>query len=231
MLQYIERIKATPVRGLIRSSAIRQAGLVRSDEFRAPHQIYGWLAKILRCGNFKRVSKPLYYRLDYARSFTNEFFDGPDNRKRAAWSTIFTGLLEAVTPLCRSPDERLFFQKAILYQLITNPMMRPRNETYCSKKLIIECLERLRYEGNSGLLCAEELEPFVEQLQRLPGSRAPSRTRRGIYRIRQRFHLARIIYPRSRMRRAIYQIRFLFELSGKTSKVVFGNIYRLSLAK
>ena len=231
MLQYIERIKATPVRGLIRSSAIRQAGLVRSDEFRAPHQIYGWLAKVLRWGNFKRVSEPLYYRLDHASSFTNEFFDGPDNRKRAAWSTIFTGLLEAVTPVCRSPDERLFFQKAILYQLVTNPMMRPRNETYCSKKLIIECLERLRYEGNSGLLCAEELAPFVEQLQRLPGSRAPSRTQRGIYRIRQRFHLARIIYPRSRMRRAIYQIRFLFELSGKTSKVVFGNICRLSLAK
>ena len=36
MLQYIERQSAAPVRGLIRRAAIRQAGLVRSDEFRAP---------------------------------------------------------------------------------------------------------------------------------------------------------------------------------------------------
>ena len=118
MLQYVERIQATAVRGLIRSAAIRQAGLVRSDEFRAPHQIYSWLAKVLRWGSFERVSKPLYYRLDHTRRYTNEFFDGPDNRKRAAWSTIFSGLLEAVTPLCRTPEEQLFFQKAIFISLL-----------------------------------------------------------------------------------------------------------------
>ena len=224
MLQYLERIQATPVRGLIRSAAIKQAGLVRSDEFRAPHQIYGWLAKVLRWGSFKRVSKPLYYRLDHPRSFTNEFFDGSDNRKRAAWATIFTGLLEAVMPLCRTPEERVFFQKAILYQLVANPTMRPRNEAYSSKMLIAECLERLSYEGNRDLFDTDALAPFIQQLQHLPRLPTPSRTRKGIYKIRQRYHLARIIYPRSRARRAVYQIRFVFELSRKMAKLVFGSI-------
>jgi glycosyltransferase involved in cell wall biosynthesis len=231
MLQYVERIQATPVRGLIRSAAIRQAGLVRSDEFRAPHQIYGWLAKIMRWGNFRRVSKPLYYRLDHAESFTNEFFDSTDNRRRAAWSTIFTGLLEAATPLCRTSEERLFFQKTILYELVTNPMMRPTNETYSSKKLIAECLERLIHEGNSSLLCAKELGKFIQQLQSLPGLPAPSRTRRGIDKIRRRSELARIMYPRWRIRRTFYQVHFLVKLSGRMSKLVFANIRGILLPK
>ena len=46
MFQYIERLPAAPVRGLIRRAAIRQAGLVRSDEFRAPLQVFVWLAKL-----------------------------------------------------------------------------------------------------------------------------------------------------------------------------------------
>jgi glycosyltransferase involved in cell wall biosynthesis len=231
MLQYVERIQATAVRGLIRSAAIRQAGPLRSDEFRAPHQIYSWLAKVLRWGSFKRVSKPLYYRLDHTRRYTNEFFDGPDNRKRAAWSTIFSGLLEAVTPLCRTPEEQLFFQKAILYQLVTNPMMRPNNETYSSKKLIAECLERLRYEGNGSLFNEEKLAPFIKQLQGLPESFTSSRTRRAVYKIRQRSCLGRIIHPRSGMQRAIYQFRFLFGLSEKVSKLIFRKVLRLLFAK
>ena len=45
------------------------AGLVRSDEFRGALQVIGWLAKLLQWGNFIRVSEPLYYRLDHARSY------------------------------------------------------------------------------------------------------------------------------------------------------------------
>jgi hypothetical protein len=179
------------------------------------------LAKILRWGSFKRVSKPLYYRLDHPRSFSNEFFEGSDNRQRAAWATIFTGLLEAVMPLCRTPEERVFFQKAVLYQLIANPTMRPRNEAYSPKKLIAECLERLSYEGNSEIFNANDLAPFIQQLHHLPSSPTLSRTRKGIYKIRQRSHLARIIFPRSRARRAVYQIRFV---SRKIAKLVFGSI-------
>ena len=152
MLQYIERIPAAPVRGLIRKAAIRQAGCVRSDEFRAPHQIYGWLAKVSRWGHFRRIAEPLYYRLDHAQSFTTEFLNSREDRMRAAWPTIFTGLLEAAMPLCRTPEQRLFFQQTILSRVVTNPTFRPKNETYSSKQLIAECLERLRYEGNTHLL-------------------------------------------------------------------------------
>ena len=118
MLQYIERMSAAPVRGLIRRAAIRQAGLVRTDEFRAPHQIYGWLAKLVRWGNFRRVPEALYYKLEHPKNFTSEFFGKPEDQRRAAWTTMFTGLLEAAMPLCRTPEERLFFQQTILDRLV-----------------------------------------------------------------------------------------------------------------
>ena len=88
-----------------------------------------------------------------------------------------------------------------------------------------ECLERLRYEGNTHLLGAEELPPILQELQRRLDEiklLERSRMRRVIYQIRQRSRMGRLIYPRSRMRRAIYQIRHLLEML--TSK-----IYRLLL--
>src|SRR5262245_40460525 len=97
MLQHIEQVpySAAPLRGLIRRAAIRQAGLVRSNEFRAVMQEYGWLAKLLRWGNFRRVAKPLYYRLDHPCSFTNDWYRCPEDRKRTVLTTLFTALLEA----------------------------------------------------------------------------------------------------------------------------------------
>jgi glycosyltransferase involved in cell wall biosynthesis len=208
MFQYIGRMQATPARGLIRSAAIRQAGLVRSDEFRAPHQIYGWLAKILHWGDFRRVPAPLYYRFDDPRRFTREFYASSDDRKRGAWPTIFTGLLEAAMPLCRTPEQRLFFQQAILYRLVSDAGNRPSNEAYSAKRLIAECLERLNFEGNTHLLGVEEVGPVLQGLD-LPESTRASRMRRGIHAVRQHAQLARIIYPRSRLSRSRYRLRHL----------------------
>ena len=72
---------------------------------------------------------------------------------------MFTGLLEAAMPLCRTPEERLFFQQIILDRIVVSPsyLYHPSNEPNSSEKLIAECLERLRYEGNTHLLSAEEL--------------------------------------------------------------------------
>ena len=72
-----------PLRGLIRRTAIRQAGLVRSDELRGTASVFVWLAKLLRWGNFRRVAKSLYYRLDHLRSITSASRSVPDDRKRA----------------------------------------------------------------------------------------------------------------------------------------------------
>ena len=126
MVQFIEHpLSAVPLRGLIRRAAIRNAGPIRPDEFRAAHQVYVWLAKLLHWGNFKRVAKPLYYKLDHPRNFSNEFFSSSDDRKRAAMTTLFRGLLEAAMPLCRTPEERQFFQHAIVDRVVAWPT---RNE-------------------------------------------------------------------------------------------------------
>ena len=243
MLQYIERPQAMPLRGLIRRSAIEQAGLVRTDEFRAAKNEFGWLAKLVRWGNFRRVPKTLYYRLDRPRSFTNDWYRSPDDRKRAAMTTLFTGLLEATMPLCRTPEERLFvqqftleqtvlellnlpsFQRLTLEQIVVDFLHRPSNdECNSSGNFIAECLERLKYEGNTHLLGVEELPPILQELRRRPDQKLIYRSlmRRVIYKIWKRYRMARVIYPRSRMRRSIYQVRHLLEML--TSK-----IYRLSL--
>ena len=168
MLQYVERITPTPVRGLIRTAAIRQAGPVRHDEFRALCEIMVWLAKVVRWGNFRRVPQPLYYRLDHPGNYHKEWFGWSDERKRAAWTTLFTGLLEAAMPLCRTPEERLFLQQVILDRVVVfrperNYLYCPTNEPHSSGKLIAECLERLRFEGNEHLLDVEELPAVLLQ--------------------------------------------------------------------
>jgi glycosyltransferase involved in cell wall biosynthesis len=210
LLLYIAGLTAVPVRGLIRGPAIQQAGLVRSDEFRAPLQVYVWLAKLLRWGNFRRVAKPLYYKLDRPNNFTNEYVNSPDDRKRAVQTTLFTGLLEAALPLCHTSEQRLFFQQAIFYKSLRYPYPTS-NEPNSSGKFLAECLERLKYEGNRGVPSDEEVQELqrrsneIELLER-------SKMRRAIYRIHQGSQIAGMIYPKSRMRRVLYQIRHLLEL-------------------
>ena len=248
MLQYRERYlsSAAPVRGLIRRAAIRQAGLVRSDEFRAPLEVFVWLAKLVRWGNFRRVPEALYYRLDRPDSFGNDWLRCPKDRQRAVLTTVFTGLLEAAMPLCRTPEQRLFiqqftleqvvldflhwpsnFQQLTLEQMVVDFLRRPSSECNVSGNFIAECLQRLKYEGNTHLLGVEELPPILRELQRRPDQKLLYRSlmRRVIYRIWQRYRMARFIYPASPMRRSIYQVRHLLEmLRSKIYKVVVSHI-------
>ena len=209
MLQYIERGSAVPVRGLIRRAAIQQAGLVRSDEFRAPHQIYGWLAKLVRWGNFRRIPKALYYKLEHPKNFTGDFFAKPEEQRRAAWPTIFTGLLEAAMPLCRTPEERLYFQQTILGRLVTYRPFYPGKDS--SGRLITECLERLRVEGNEHLLREEEVPRVIQEVETRLALFERSQISRVLYDVRQRSRFGRLIYPKSRMRRVMYIVRYLLE--------------------
>ena len=201
LLQYFDRYSAVPLRGLIRSAAIRQAGLVRADEFRAPHQVYGWLAKLLRWGNFRRLPEPLYYKLDHPQTFTRQFFNDTRDRHRAAWPTIFTGALEAAMPLCHTPQARLVVQQALLYRIVGFPRLRPHDETTSSTELIAECMARLKQEGNAHLLRDDELPAVLRGVSGGANFVTPSPLRRGLYRIGEWARLPKILYPESRWQR------------------------------
>ena len=171
MLQYIERLPAAPLRGLIRRAAIRQAGLVRSDEFRAALQVFVWLAKLLRWGNFRRVAKPLYYRLDHPRSFTNECTGSAGGSKASRDGRRCSR--DCLKPLCRSVARRrsgCFFSKPSLTKLSSIRAISIVQATSPApqESFMAECLERLRYEGNTHLLGVEELPPILQELQRRP---------------------------------------------------------------
>ena len=208
MFQYIEGLSsAAPVRGLIRTEAIRQAGPVRSDEFRAPMEVFVWLAKLLRWGSFRRVGEPLYYRLDHPRSFSNNYYRLLKDRKRAILIMLFTEMLDADLPVCRTPEERLFFQETILHQIAGRST---RHEPNSSRKLMAECLELLQYEGNTHWLRFEEIPAILRGLQ-LRREAEQSQIRKMIYRMRQQSQIARFIYPNSLKRRVTYQVGGLLE--------------------
>jgi len=169
--QHIEQKHPVACRGLIRRQAIEQAGLVRSDEFRSLSEIFVWLAKVLRWGNFIRVPQPLYYSNEHGGNLHKQWLDWPDERKRGSWTTLFTGLLEATMPVCTTPQERLFFQQFILDRIC---VVRPE-QTYhyfastpqASGALMAECLERLAREGNMHLLQSDELPAILQVAARL----------------------------------------------------------------
>ena len=124
--------------------------------------------------------------------------------------------------VCRTPQERLFFQQTILDRLIAYPPFRDSTEVTSTEKLVAECLERLKYEGNTHLLdvkefpsILDELQYRVEKIRTIERVLSRSRLGRGIFQIRQRYRFAKVIYPRSPMRRVIYQIRHMLELAGK----------------
>jgi glycosyltransferase involved in cell wall biosynthesis len=208
IFEYISRLPKigapVPLRGLIRTAAIRQAGPVRSDEFRAAWQVFSWLANLLQWGGFRRVAEPLYYRLDHARSYTREYWYGAH---RAAWTTLFTGLLSSAMRACRTREQRRFFQQAILDRIIAFPPFRG-GDRCALEELLAECLERLRHEGNLHLLDVKEcpsilqdLPSRVEKLRRMEASRVGRR----IFQIRHRYQLGKLIYPDSPVRRVAYQ--------------------------
>ena len=161
---YIERLDAPPVRGLIRRAAICQAGLVRSDEFRGLTQILTWLAKVVRWGDFIRVPLPIYYRLDHPENFHKSWYDWPEEKKRAAWTTLFTGLLEAALPLCSSIDEKLCLEHLALDRVITDRPGRatlyPTPDAASAGRLKTQCYERLQYELQNGL-CSPSLREIL----------------------------------------------------------------------
>jgi len=183
-----------PLRGLIRRAAIRQAGLVRSDGFHGASALSVWLAKLLHWGNFRRVAKPLYYRLDHPRNITNTLRSVPDDRKQAALTTLFTGMLEVAVPLCRTPEERRLIQRFILDRIVFSYLYWwPSNEP-SAENIIADCLERLRLEGNTHLLRKEELPPILQEshIKRLEWSRM----RRFIYQMHQRSRMASVFIQR-----------------------------------
>ena len=107
-------------------------------------------------GSFVRLPEPLYLRLDHPENYHKENWTWPDERKRAAWTTMFTGMLEAILPVCQTPAERLYAQHVILDRVSViregRPYLYLPIRPNSSGRLILECLERLRHEGNMHLL-------------------------------------------------------------------------------
>lgn len=150
---YIEQRPAAPVRGLIRSRAVAEAGPVRVDEFRSNHQVFVWLCKVIRSGPFVRLAEPIYLRRIHAENYHKQNGRWSNEKRLGDWSTVFTGYLEAVLPACSTLEERLYFQHLILDRI---SMKRPGREfpitpatPTMSGAFMRACFERLALEGQT----------------------------------------------------------------------------------
>lgn len=225
--EYLSRLPnigaPVPIRGLVRASAIREAGLVRADEFRAAWQVFGWLARLLAWGGFRRVPEPLYYRLDHAKSYTREFWSGAG---QAAWTTLFTTLLEAAMRACRTPEQRRFFQELILDRIVAYPPFRqdPGSPPYPPEQLAQACIQRLQQEGNANLL---DIAANPDLLERLPARvhalRRIERSRLGkeLHQSRQRYRFLKACDPSPRSR-ARGLVRHARDVLGLLKRSMFG---------
>jgi hypothetical protein len=145
---------------------------VREDEFRGLTQILTWLAKVLRWGDFVRVPHPLYYKLDHGANFHKSWLDWPFEKKVSAWTTLFTGLLEAAIPLCSNAYELAYVEHLALDRVVVG---RPGRTTLyipsdpsSAGRLKIQCYERLKYELENGLCspCLRKLLRHSENVVR-----------------------------------------------------------------
>jgi hypothetical protein len=171
MRQYIDQLQPVAVRGILRREAVQQAGPVRSNEFRGLSEVFVWLAKVLRWGSFIRVPEPLYLRLDHEGNYHKQWHDWPDERKRASWSTMFTGMLEATMPVCETFEERVFFQQYILDRIAVvrdgQPYLYMPSTPHQSGVMMLECLMRLKTEGNEFLFGDLPYREQAEENRRL----------------------------------------------------------------
>lgn len=160
--RFIAEKQPAPVRGLIRAEALRQAGLVRIDEFRGLSEVFVWLAKLLRWGPFLRLPEPLYIRLDHAENYHKHWRSWPEAKKREAWATFFTGLLQAVDPICSTAKQKLMFETLILERVSIRRRGRSYHYNATSSDdegaVVLECYRRLRKEG---LLHLSALAPIL----------------------------------------------------------------------
>ena len=131
---------------------------------------------MLRWGSFIRVPEALYYGLDHAGNYHKQRHAWPKKRKRAAWTTLFTGLLEATMPMCAIPEDRLFFQQFILDRVVVVRSGQSYHYKPASLRksgaLIAECLEWLAREGNMHLLGTDELPAILQTQARVQALRA-----------------------------------------------------------
>ena len=56
---------------------------------------------------------------------------------------MFTALLDAAIPICRTPEARLFMHRVILDQIVTYPNLHPTDEPNSSHTIIAKCVERV----------------------------------------------------------------------------------------
>ena len=101
--QFIEQKEPVAVRGLIRRAAQAWACASPTNSEAFPKSSSAAKVQRFYAGEASFVY-PNRYIIGWitVRNYHKQWFDRPDERKRASWTTMFTGWLEAVLPVCSS---------------------------------------------------------------------------------------------------------------------------------
>ncbi len=118
---YLETMDYTPLRGLIRGSALAStSGLLLSDL--DPFESYGteirFMAELALWGEFCFVPGPIYYKRLHGANLHLKREKWSEHQNRLAWASLAAWMIEVVAPAGRDTEERWRLFDAVLARFL-----------------------------------------------------------------------------------------------------------------
>lgn len=114
VLRHLERLDGTPLRGLIRGSALDKTGGLPVNELESFGSEHRFLAELALAGEFRLVEGPTYYKRLHGNNLHSRILNWPEERRREAWAALAAVLIEVIVPAGHSLEERWALLYAVL---------------------------------------------------------------------------------------------------------------------
>ena len=115
---HIQQMGWVPMQGLIRTSAIRQAGLLRETEFESCLEEQVWLTKLACVGHFVLVPQFLYYKRNHLSATHRAWHGWPPEQRMNAWIVCIAGIAETVLSIANTRSDRWSLMSLVFARLI-----------------------------------------------------------------------------------------------------------------
>ena len=105
-LMHMKRLDTSSFRGLIRGSALDRTHGLRVGEFESFASFHVLLAELAILGEVRLVDGPTYYKRLHGANLHLKWLDWSAERKRGAWASLATGMIQAIVPAGDTPETR-----------------------------------------------------------------------------------------------------------------------------
>ena len=117
-LTHVNRLEASPLRGLIRGAALDSTDGLLVNEFESFGSEHRFMAQLALAGEFRFVGGPTYYKHLHGGNLHLKWYDWTADRRRAAWFALGAWTIKVVVPAGSTVDARLELFRAILKRFL-----------------------------------------------------------------------------------------------------------------